>query len=244
VPIGAALLPNLDAVLQAIYLLFNEGYKSNTENAIIRRDLCDDALRLCSLLARHPATNLPKTHALLSLICFQASRFDARLDANGHIILLEYQDRKHWNQALITLAYQHLKIASSGKEISEYHLEAAIASYHASAQDFGQTNWKGIFFCYDLLYKINTTPFVALNRAIALGYAEGSKAGIAALLNISELQKNHLWFMALGDFYQKNKENKAAEAAFRSALDLVQLPVERTVIQQKIQTILSRAWDE
>jgi RNA polymerase sigma factor (sigma-70 family) len=244
VPAGAALLPRLDAVLQAIYLLFSEGYKSNTENTIIRRDLCDDALRLSSLLARHPATDLPKTHALLSLICFQTSRFDARLDADGHIILLEYQDRKRWNQALITLGYQHFKAAYSGKEISEYHLEAAIASYHASAPDFAQTNWKAIFFCYDLLYKINVTPFVAFNRAIALGYADGPKAGIAALLNISELQKNHLWHVALGDFYQKNKEKNAAIAAYRSALGLVQLPAEQQLIHQKMQNAILQTADE
>ncbi len=238
VPMGAALAPRLDAVLQAIYLLFSEGYKSNTENSIIRRELCDDALRLCHILARHPATNLPKTHALLSLICFQASRFDARLDPEGRIILLEKQDRGRWNQPLITLGYQHLGAASSGKQLSEYHLEAAIASYHASAPDFEQTNWKGIFFCYDLLYKINASPFVALNRAIALGYADGPKAGIAALLNISELRENHSWHLALGDFYHKNKEKAAAETAYRAALQLARLPAEQILIQQKIQAVL------
>ncbi len=254
VPAGAELAPRLDAVLQAIYLLFNEGYKSASEASVIRRELCEEALRLADLLVRHPAgqlpkthaqgrpqgrpqgspLQLPKTHALLALMCFQASRFDARLDEDGAIILLENQDRSRWNQGLITAGYAHLRQSFQGNEITEYHLEAAIASYHASAPGFDQTNWKSIFYCYDLLLKINASPFVALNRAIALGYADGPQAGISALQSISELEQHYLYHAALGDFFVKLGDTAAARQAFETAIKLAQLPAERRVLELKL----------
>jgi len=256
VPAGAQLASRLDAVLQAIYLLFNEGYKSASEASVIRRELCEEALRLGDLLIRHaagqlpkthaqgrpqgsplhPAGQLPKTHALLALMCFQASRFDARLDESGAIILLENQDRSRWNQGLITAGYAHLRESFQGNEISEYHLEAAIASYHASAPGFDQTNWKSIFYCYDLLLKINPSPFVALNRAIALGYSDGAQAGISALQTIPGLEQHYLYHAALGDFFMKNGDGAAAKAAYEKALELVQLPAERAVLEMKLET--------
>ncbi len=105
VPLGADLPPRLDGVLQAVYLLFSEGYHSASSDEVIRHALCDEALRLADLLARHPVVGLPKTQALLSLLCFQASRFDARLDQGGQIILLEDQDRRRWDQALIARGF-------------------------------------------------------------------------------------------------------------------------------------------
>lgn len=237
VPAGAELAPRLDAVLQAIYLLFNEGYKSASEVSVIRRELCEEALRLGDLLVRHPAGKLPKTHALLALMCFQASRFDARLDESGAIVLLENQDRSRWNQPLIAAGYTHLQHSFQGNEITDYHLEAAIASYHASAPGFAQTNWKGIFYCYDLLLKINPSPFVALNRAIALGYADGPQAGISALQAISELEQHYLYHAALGDFLVKKGDATAAKAAYEKALALAALPAERAVLTLKLAAV-------
>ncbi len=237
VPTGAQLLLRLDAVLQAIYLLFNEGYKSASEAIVIRRDLCEEALRLGDLLVRHPLGNLPKTHALQALMCFHAARFDARLDAQGDIILLEKQDRSRWNKALIAIGYEHLRCAAEGVELCEYHLEAAIASYHASAPTFEQTNWKAIFYCYDFLLKINPSPFVALNRAIAVGYSDGPVAGVNALLNIEGLEKNYLYHAALGDFYVKRQAFMEARSAYNMALELAQLPAERKVVEGKVAAI-------
>lgn len=234
VPGGAALLPRLDAVLQAVYLLFNEGYKSASETSVIRRDFCEEALRLGDLLCRHAVSGLSKTHALQSLMCFHASRFDARLDDAGDIILLEHQDRGRWNRALITIGYEHLNRSTEGGEISEYHLEAAIASYHASAPAFDQTNWKSVFYCYDLLLKANPSPFVALNRAIALGYASGARAGIDALLQIGALNAHHVYHAALGDLYVRNNDPVSARQSYQQALALVILPAERRVIEGKI----------
>ena len=237
VPSGAVLTERLDVVLQAVYLLFNEGYKSTTNTSVIRRELCAEALRLGGLLCRRQVTDLPKTHALQALMCFHASRFDARLDAEGNIILLEQQDRSLWNRPMIALAYEHLKLSARNKEMTEYHLEAAISSYHASAPSFEKTNWKAIFYCYELLFKINPTSFVALNRSIALGYADGPVAGIEALLKIKELTGHYLYHTALGDFYSKNNHPEEAKVHYYEALKTVELVAERQVLERKISAI-------
>lgn len=233
-PIATQLSSRLDAVLQGIYLLFNEGYKSASEATVIRRDLCEEALRLGDLLARSQTGNVARTHALQALMCFHASRFDARLDTEGGIILLEKQDRSRWNQALIALGYQHLRLSESGTEISDYHVEAAIASYHTSAPTFEKTNWKAIYYCYNLLLNIHPTPTVALNRAIALGFAEGAQAGIEALLKLEDLSVNYLYWAALGDFYVKNQTNAPAKDAYSKAFALATLPAEKKVIAGKL----------
>lgn len=235
VPSGVEILPRLDAVLHAIYLLFNEGYKSASNDAVVRRELCAEALRLGALLVRHPLGNLPKTHALLALLCFHSARLDTRLNAEGEIVLLEYQDRSRWNRQLIALGYEHFKQSSQGEMISSYHLEAAIASYHAAALSFAQTNWQAIYYCYNLLMKVQPSPIVELNRAIAMGYADGAKAGIDALSKIEGMDKHYLWHTALGDFYQKAGNKIEALTAYQKALQLVTLPAEYKVIQGKIE---------
>jgi RNA polymerase sigma factor (sigma-70 family) len=233
-PVGAALTERLDAVLQAVYLLFNEGYKSASAESVIRRDLCIEALRLGELLTRHPVSKVSKTLALQALMCFHAARFDARIDARGDIILLEDQDRSRWHQPLIALGYRHLRESAQGTELCEYHLEAAIASYHASAPTFEKTNWKAIFFCYELLLKINASPFAALNRAIALGYMEHPQAGIDALLELKGLEKNYLYHTALGDFYRKKNAAAEARTSYVLALGMAQLAAEKKVIEEKM----------
>ncbi|HOY07399.1 MAG TPA: sigma-70 family RNA polymerase sigma factor [Saprospiraceae bacterium] len=233
-PKGEDLAGRLDAVLQAVYLLFNEGYKSSTGASVIRRELCEEALRLGGLLTRNALSDLPKTHALQALLCFQASRFDARLDAAGDIILLEHQDRNLWNRGLIALGYEHLRQSARNNEMSEYHIEAAIASYHASAPVFEKTNWQAIFYCYNLLMRVSPSPFVALNRAIARGYAEGPAAGIEALLKIEGLDGHYLYHTALGDFYVKNGNGENARACYQRALELVALGAEKKVLERKL----------
>lgn len=234
VPTGNELVERLDIVLKAIYLLFTEGYHSRSNNLVIRRDLCDEALRLGILLASHPLSKTPKTNALVALMCFQAARFDARLDAEGNPILLEYQNRNLWNKGLIALAYDYFKQSAAGTAVSTYHLEAAIASYHALAQSFETTNWQAIYYCYNLLNDLQPSPIVALNRAIALGYTEGAVHGIAALRLIVGLEQNPFYHTALGDFLLKNKEDEAAFQAYHKALTCTQSDSERRVIELKI----------
>ncbi len=241
VPTGNALNDRLDIVLKAIYLLFNEAYKSATTETILRKDLCDEALRLCALLINRPVKSegyaLPKINALMALLCFLVARFESRIDATGAIVLLAEQDRTLWNRFLIQQGYHYFKESSTGNHLSEYHIESAIASYHVSAKDFTSTNWQAIYFCYNLLYDIQPTSIVAFNRAIAKGYAENATAGIMALLAIDELNQSHFYHTALGDFYAKNKQLTKAKAAYTLALQFVVLQAERKVIQRKLEMI-------
>ena len=241
VPVGSALVERLDAVLKAIYLLFNEAYKSTSTDTVIRQELSDEALRLGAILLSRPLSiegyNMPKINALMALMCFHAARFDSRLDEAGNIILLENQDRSRWNSFLIIKAYSFFKASSEGTELSEYHIEAAIASYHTQAKSFDKTNWQAIFYCYNLLYSIKPTSIVAFNRAIAKGYTEGGKAGIEALLNIEGLDKSHFYHTALGDFYHKNGQNEKAKSAYELALKYVVLKAEMRVIMDKIEKL-------
>jgi RNA polymerase sigma factor (sigma-70 family) len=249
VPVGNEVAERLDAVLKAIYLLFNEAYKSTATDTVIRQELSDEALRLGAILSSYPLSiegyNLPQINALMALMCFHAARFDSRLDALGNIILLENQNRSRWNDYLIKKAYAFFKASSTGADISEYHIEAAIASYHIQAENFDKTNWQAIYYCYNLLYSIKPTPIVAVNRAIAKGYTEGAKAGIEALLEIvtpsrdeaigfKDLAKNHFYHTALGDFYAKNKEINKAKAAYELALNFVVLEAEKKIIVDKM----------
>ena len=253
VPVGNDLVERLDAVLKAIYLLFNEAYKSTSTDTVIRQDLSDEALRLGAILAARPLSiegyNMPKINALMALMCFHAARFDSRLDETGNIILLENQDRTLWNPYLTKKAYTFFKASAAGTDFTEYHIEAAIASYHAQAESFNKTNWQAIFYCYNLLFTLKPTPIVAFNRAIAQGYNEGAKAGIEALLEIvtpsrdevigfKVLDKNHFYHTALGDFYHKNNQIEKAKAAYDLALKFVFLAAEKKVILDKKANLL------
>ncbi len=234
VPSGVDLSTRLDAVLQAIYLLFNEGYKASSAQEVIRIEFCAEALRLCQLLCEHPVSALPRTQALMALMCFNASRFPARLDENGNIITLEKQDRGLWDQKLITSGYHFLKHSSVGETYSEYHLEAAIASYHASAPNFSSTNWQGIYYCYQLLLQLDPSPFVELNLAVALGYAENPGAGLKALQRIKGLEKNAHFHAALGETYKRLGHSKQAKESYEQALKYATLPAEQQVLQEKL----------
>ncbi|MEQ8880548.1 MAG: sigma-70 family RNA polymerase sigma factor, partial [Cyclobacteriaceae bacterium] len=141
VPQGEDLPKRLEAVLKSIYLLFREGYHSSHPDQLIREDLCQEAMRLCFILTEHALTAKPSSHALMALMCFQASRLKARLDDNGHIVLIRYQDRGKWYKPLINKGFHYLESASEPFEVSTYHLEALIASLHASAKSFETTEW-------------------------------------------------------------------------------------------------------
>lgn len=234
VPAGAELRARLDGVLKVIYLLFNEGYYAAHDDALLRRDLCFEALRLCALLAGHPLGQTPQTHALAALLCFQASRFEARFDAEGEILLLEEQDRSRWDRDLILRGYWHFKQSASGEDVSIYHVEAAIASYHVSAPDFESTNRQAVFYLYEMRCRLDPSPVAALNRAIALGYYRGPAAGIEALLGLEQMDKNPVYHVALGDFYRRDHQPDRAVAAYRTAEKLVNRPAEKRLIMRKL----------
>src|SRR5882724_2286702 len=139
---GAEAMPGrIEAVLKTVYLLFNEGYNSSHPQKLIREDLCEEAMRLTIMLTENPKTDLPQTNALLALMCFHVSRFSARLDDKGFIILLKDQDRNQWNHFLIKKGNEYLSRSASGETMHAFHIEAAIASMHANPLSYDATDW-------------------------------------------------------------------------------------------------------
>ena len=148
---GEELTRRLDGVLQTLYLLFNEGYKASGGEHLIRAELCHEAIRLTALVAEHPAGNQPRSHALLALMLLNGARLPARVDAEGNILRLEEQNRSQWDQSMIARGFYHLMQSTAGDEVSEYHLQAAIAACHCAAQDYESTDWPHILSLYDRL---------------------------------------------------------------------------------------------
>ena len=234
VPTKELLSQRLDAVLHTLYLLFNEGYNSSHPEFLLRHELCAESIRLCILLTQQAKTNLPKVKALLALMCFQASRLDARLADDGSIVLLKYQNRERWNRELIVRGQDYLTAAASGDELSDYHLEAAIAACHAFAETFEQTDWPRILSLYQLLSKIKPGPIVDLNRAIVTGYVESAQRGIEELNKISGLESHYLYQTALGDFYLQVDDIQRAKSSYQLALTLTTSNQEKQLIEQKM----------
>ncbi|MBP8244666.1 MAG: sigma-70 family RNA polymerase sigma factor [Chitinophagaceae bacterium] len=241
VPAGSALTERLDAVLNSLYLLFNEGYNSSHPEQLIREDLCAESMRLCHLLTENKETNRPGTRALLSLICFQSSRLGARLDDQGQIILLQYQDRSNWYRPLIKKGFEYLDtsipiedMADPMRSITPYHLEAVIASLHAAAPSFEKTNWLKIHQLYHLLLQYRPGPVVAMNKAISAAYAFGSREALEELLQIRGLEQYYLYHTSLGEMFANNKQFQEARISFEKALRLAPNGRERELVQLKM----------
>ena len=229
----------LQAIYDSIYLLFNEGYNGSQSEMMVREDLCYEALRLALLLCDHPAGKSPKTYALVALMSFHAARLKGRMDAEGCLILLEAQDRSLWNKELIGRGFQYLDLSAQDGEISEYHIEAGIASIHCMAETYERTNWREILKLYDLLFKVKPTPIVALNRAIAVGQAFGPEKGLIALNAIEDLEKLKdypFYPAALGEFYRLAGRGKEAGEYFGRALELARNSSEVKFLERKLKT--------
>jgi len=240
IPMGDDLVERLDSVYIVIYLIFNEGYNSTESDKIIRKDLCAEALRLCQLLSEHNAGNEPKTFALLALMCFHASRLDARTNDKGYIILLKEQDRGLWNKALIAKGFEYISASSSGNNISEYHLEAGIAAYHCSAKRFEETDWENILKLYDILVKINPSSVTLLNRSIAVSYIKGAKEALNELLKITNLENYYLYHTTLAHFYKEINQPQNARNHLEKALALTSSTSEISLIKRRLKEINSR----
>ena len=234
VPIDEDLVVRLDNVLKSLYLLFNEGYHSSHPDQLIREDLCDEAMRLCFLLTQHSITSYPRVKALLSLMCFQASRLNTRLDDKGNIILLKHQDRSKWDLSLIQKGFDYLDAASEPFEVSTYNLEAAIASLHAAAPSFQQTDWKSIYNLYEMLYQLQPSPIVAMNKAIASAYAISKQNALNELQKIKGLEHYHLYYVSIGEFYFDLDKKPEAKKFFEKALLLTSSAQEQQLLLSKI----------
>lgn len=198
VPVEMGLQSRLFVVLRVIYLLFSEGYATTTGSQILKKDICYEAMRLALLLRENKYCQHPNLEALIALMCFHASRFEARLDSNGELVTLEYQDRSQYNQELIRIGTYHLENAGTKDGLpSKYHLEAAVSFYHSTAKNFMDTNWKAILKLYDLHLHYQYSPMVALNRIVAFAKVNGSEKALVELENLSQRSD----FSKLGLFY-------------------------------------------
>lgn len=221
----------LAAVLKTIYLLFSEGYYSVSQNQTVRKELCVEAMRLCTMLVEHESTNTPQVCALLSLMCFHASRFDARMDKNGELVLYDEQDTSLWNTDLIGKGAYYLKCASGGTDLSTYHLQAAIA-YWNTRKDDTKEKWENILQLYNRLLTLEYSPIAALNRTYALSKVRGKPEAIAEAEKI-RLTTNHLYFALLGHLYT-GIDNEKAIHHFYQALSLAKTETDRQTIQKNI----------
>lgn len=215
----------LPRILNAIYLLFDAGYLNPRHPQWFRPLLCDDALRLVRMLAAHPLTAEPETHALAALLHLTAARAPARVDDEGHPVPLARQDRSRWNQAAIRAGMEYFSRSIRGESLTRYHIEAAIATVHASATSMETTDWTQIVRHYDQLCESFPSPVATLNRVIALRYARGAQEALLALRTSDELhavQDTLVYHATMAELHEALEEFDQAAAAFGAAADLAE----------------------
>jgi RNA polymerase sigma-70 factor (ECF subfamily) len=229
-----------DILLKIVYLMFSEGSKTSGGRSILNLELCEDALGLGLAIAESPGLSSPEAHALIALMLFNLSRFEARFDDAGDLVELENQDRSLWNRDMIKVAVHHitqaspsgnpLQAAETGNGASSYHVEAAIAWLHVSATTFAATDWQKIAALYEKLIAINDSPFVRLNQSIALFYAGNTLTALHQLKKLGEsafMQQHYLFHLAMGKIDKAN-----AREHYLKALDLSPHEVEKRYIRK------------
>ncbi len=224
----------IDNVLTTLYLLFNEGYFSAGRNSKIRKDLCLEAMRLAYMLVENKTTNKPEVCSLLSLMCFHASRFEARIKPDGELVLYNEQDRSLWNKELILNGKYFLNKGATGSTLSKYHLEAAIAFWHTIEIDSIE-KWENILSLYNKLLIIEYSPIAALNRTYALARVYGNDTAIVEAKKLSQ-DHNHLYHSLLGELFALTDNKKAIEH-FLLAAKLTRSDADKKVILKKIEKL-------
>lgn len=230
-PSSSEIDTRLKNVLTTIYLLFNEGYYSVSQYQTLRKELCFEAIRLCEMLIENKSTDKPQVNALLALMYFHASRFEARLDKNGEIVLYDEQDTNLWDQELIMKGGYFLRRSASGDTLSKYHLEATIAFWGTQQQDTPE-KWENILQLYNQYLQIAYSPVAALNRTYALAKANGKQQAIIEAEKL-KLTDNQFYFVLLGELYTGIDDVKAKES-FQAALSLAKTAADKHVIQKKL----------
>lgn len=224
----------LSAVLTTIYLLFSEGYYSSSKDQVLRKELCFEAMRLCAMLVDNKYTNKPEVNALLSLMYFHASRFEARSNQNDELILYNEQDTNLWNSEFIGKGAYFLHSATTGNNLSKYHLEAAIAYWHTKKEDTKE-KWENILQLYNQLLLIEYSPIAALNRTYALSKAKGKDHAIVEAEKL-KLTGNQFYHSLLGELYI-NFDNAKAVSHFRTALGLAKSTADKANLSKKLQIL-------
>ena len=235
VPARAELPVRLDSVLRVIYLIFNEGYAATEGPNLTRADLCAEAIRLGRLTVE--LLEDPEALGLLALMLLHEARRAARIDAAGDLVLLEDQDRALWDRRRIAEAQGLIERALVLRRVGPYLLQAAIATVHAEAPSAGETNWARIVALYDVLVRVEPSPVVALNRAVALGMRDGPEAGLAAIeavLGQGGLDDYHLAHAARADMQRRLGLAEAARASYQRALELTRQPAERRFLEARL----------
>ncbi len=238
VPPAERLPERLDDVCAVLYLIFNEGYTATAGDRLVRRDLCDEAIRLCRVLASLMPQE-PEVMGLLALMLFQDSRRDARVAPDGSLVTLADQDRSAWNHTAITEANDVLARAARHHAPGSYQLQAAIAGVHASAGTAGDVDWAAIVELYEHLERLTPSVIVSLNRAVAVGFARGPAAGLAAIdaLSADVLAAYHLYHVARGDALERLGRMGDARTAYEAALARTQNATERAYLRAKADSL-------
>jgi len=230
-PASSEIGRRLETVLTTLYLLFNEGYYSESHDAVLREDLCIDAMRLTHLLTLNGATDQPPVSALLSLMCFHASRFPARRAENGDPVLYNDQDESLWDRDLVARGVYYLNRASQGSELSPYHLEANIAYWHTIKEDSPE-KWENILQLYNHLLQVQYSPVAALNRIYALSRANGRQEAIREAEKL-RLDDNPYYYTLLGELYREIDAGRSREH-FEKALHLARTRADRKILREKL----------
>ncbi|HXJ54933.1 MAG TPA: RNA polymerase sigma factor [Burkholderiales bacterium] len=235
VPGPAELAERLDAVLRVIYLVFNEGYSASSGESVTRADLSAEAVRVARLLVE--LLPEPEAVGLLALMLLHESRRKARTAPSGDLILLEDQDRRTWDRSLIAEGVALVERALSSRRFGAYSLQAAISAVHAEAPEAAATDWPQIVALYDVLERLDPSPIVALNRAVALAMRDGPAAGLALVEDIlrkGELKEYHLAHAARADLCRRLGRNADARASYERALSLARQGPEQRFLAKRI----------
>ena len=235
-PSQEVLTSRLPAVHDVLYLLFNEGYLSAHNESAIRRDLCEEAVRLTTLLTEHPVGAVPETFALLALMHFHAARLGSRVDSLGGLLLLEEQDRSLWDAKLIRTGVEWLARSAAGDTFSRFHAEAAIAAEHCFAPSFRETRWQEIAELYSMLERVAPAPLHTLNRAIAVAEWQGPHAGLAVLDGLSPpgwLSGSYLWDAVLADLHRRAGHGAIAQLHSERAIQAAPTGAIRILLERR-----------
>jgi len=227
----------LASVHEVLYLLFNEGYLSAHAELAIRRDLCDEALRLATLLAEHSVGAVPETFALLALMHLHAARLAARVDGSGGLLLLEEQDRSLWDQEQMRVGAECLARSASGDAFSRYHAEAGIAAEHCFAPSFAETRWQEIAELYAMLEQVAPSPLHTMNRAVAVAEWQGAAAALALLDGMVPpiwLEGSYLWDAVLADLQRRVGHIEAFRRHRSRALSAAPTDAVRELLQRRL----------
>lgn len=231
------LASRMSSVHTVLYLLFNEGYCAASGDALVRRELCEEALRLGHILLRHEGCDIPETRALVALFHLQSARLSTRVDAAGELLTLSEQDRAQWDREEILFGLRWLYASASGECFSRYHAEAAIAAQHALAPSFAETKWDEIAELYTLLDARAPSPLNALNRAVAIAEARGAQAGLNSLEGVClppGLAGYYLWDAVVGELFQRVGNVAQARECLSRALAGAPTEPERALLRRRL----------